>query len=143
VIQRCSVEDGFCVSCSLPGCFLLSFPSHCKDVRGAGTSGVTKHTPTTRDGWTWPSCLYLLVFKVGSIYGFPERSRWLIPLHRAKAPASPTQGLGVPERKSHHGPWPRIWGSPEQIVQIMAHSALKSNAYFLLPEPLEKALALL
>lgn len=133
------VEDDFCVSYSLPGCFLLSFPSQCKDVRGAGTSGVTTHTPSMKDGWTWPSCLYLLVFKVGSTYGFPEWSRWRIPLHRAKAPAPLTQGLGVPERKSHHGPW----RSPEQIVQVMARSALKSNAYFLLPEPLEKALTLL
>lgn len=93
----CSVEADSWVRLSLPGCCLLSFTSQCKDVREAGTPSVTTHAPSMR-----PSCLCLLVFRVGTIYGFPEWSRWLISPHRDRAPASPTQGLGVPERKSHH-----------------------------------------
>lgn len=96
------------------------------------------HTYSIYEGWVRLAKLPVspCIFKAGTIYGFPGWSRWLIPLHRDRAPASTTEGLGVPERKSHNG-------FPSGEVQVVACSAPKYNACFLLPRSLEKVLALL
>lgn len=127
------MEADSCVCLSLPGCFLHSFTSQCKDVREAGTSGVTTHTPSTRAGWAWPSGLYFVL------------SKW--------EPFMPSQNCqeGCRHLTETEGRWHLIetaWvtashpGSLEHTVQVMACSVPNSNTYFLLPKCREKALAL-